>query len=307
MSKSITDGRRREFLKTALGGIATVAVGSHAASAVNSPIPGKSGHVRFGVRGPFDPKMTIRERALLLQKLGYDGLELGNEFSDRSPESVLDEIKGTGIAISAVVGSIKLLDLDPAVRAQAVETDRKQLEMAKALGALGVIEVPVFGPNLFQDLSPIMTPLEIKDRLLIEGFKQLAPDLARTGIKILLEPLTKKETHYMNLQGHGARIIEAVGSPGIALLSDYYHMQMEEFDIGATLGTYGKHTAYVHLADGAQRTEPGSLPFDYRPGFKSLKKWGFSGWLTIESKATDNAEAALGRALKYLKQQWAEA
>ena len=264
------------------------------------------GRVRFGVRGPFDQK-TIRERALLLQKLGFDGIELGHEFLDQSVEEILEQVKGTGIAISAIVGSIKLLDLDPAVRAQAVETDRKRLEMAKALGALGVIEVPVFGPNQFQDLSPIMNPLEIKDRLLIEGLKQLIPDVARAGVKILIEPLTKKETHYMNLQGHGARIIEAVGAPGFTLLSDYYHMQMEEADIGATLAVFGKYTAYVHLADGAQRTEPGSLPFDYRPGFKSLKKWGFSGWLTIESKATDNAEAALGRALKYLKQQWAEA
>ncbi|HZP02522.1 MAG TPA: hypothetical protein VFD30_19730, partial [Terriglobia bacterium] len=76
---------------------------------------------------------------------------------------------------------------------------------------------------------------------------------------------------------------------------------------GATLTEYGKYTGYVHLADGAKRTEPGSLPFDYRPGFRALKKWGFSGWLTVESKATDNPPAALARALKYLKEQWAEA
>jgi sugar phosphate isomerase/epimerase len=61
------------------------------------------------------------------------------------------------------------------------------------------------------------------------------------------------------------------------------------------------------LADGEKRTEPGSLPFDYRPGFRALKKWGFSGWLTMESVATDNPEAALRRALLYLKQQWSEA
>jgi sugar phosphate isomerase/epimerase len=152
-----------------------------------------------------------------------------------------------------------------------------------------------------------MNPLEIKDRLLVAGLKQLIPDVARTGVNILIEPLTKKETHYMNLQSHGAEIIRAVGAPGFRLLSDFYHMQMEEKNIGATLTKYGHLTAYVHLADGEKRTEPGSLPFDFRPGFGALKKAGFAGWLTVESKATDNAEAALGRALKYLKQQWAEA
>lgn len=305
MSEHVVDPDRRKFLGAALGGLAAAA-GTRASFADGGDQPKGAGGVRFGVRGPFDQK-TIRERALLLQKLGYDGLELGNEFSDLSPESVLDEIKGTGIAISAVVGSIKLLDLDPAVRAQAIETDRKQLEKAKALGACGVIEVPVFGPTLFQDLSPVMNPVEIENRLLVAGLKQLIPDVARTGVNILIEPLTKKETHFMNLQQHGAEIISQVGAPGFRLLSDFYHMQMEEKDIGATLTKYGRHTAYVHLADGEKRTEPGSLPYDFRPGFGALKRWGFSGWLTIESRATDNAEAALRRSLKYLKQQWAEA
>jgi sugar phosphate isomerase/epimerase len=84
-------------------------------------------------------------------------------------------------------------------------------------------------------------------------------------------------------------------------------MQMEEQDIGRTLATHGGHTAYVHLADGAQRTEPGSLPFDYRPGFRALKQHGFHGWLTMECKATDKPEAALKRALAYIKKQWNEA
>jgi len=84
-------------------------------------------------------------------------------------------------------------------------------------------------------------------------------------------------------------------------------MQLEEKDIGETLTRDGKYTGYVHLADGEKRTEPGSLPFDYRPGFRALKKWGYSGWLTVESRATDNPEAALARALKYLEEQWSEA
>jgi sugar phosphate isomerase/epimerase len=262
------------------------------------------------VRTPLTDK-TIRGRALLLQRLGYDGLELGEEIApewlERPPEAVLKDLEGTGIVISSIVGSIKLLEPDPRARAQAIETDRQRLQLARALGASAVIEVPTFGPNRFQDLSPVMSPREIEDSLLIAGLKQLAPDVKRTGVDIIIEPLTKKETHYMNLQSHGAEIIRAVGAPGFKLLSDFYHMQMEEKDIGQTLEQYGRHTAYCHLADGEKRTEPGSLPFDYRPGFRALKRAGFSGWLTVESKATDNPEAALGRALKYLKAQWNEA
>ncbi len=306
MAKSRFIYPRRQFLQAAMGSLTGGVFTGLGTNMFASPGHPTAPGVRFGVRAPFHEK-TIRERALLLQKLGYQGLELGPEFLDRPAEAILKEIEGTGIVISAIVGSIKLLEPDPAIRAQAIQLDRQRLEMAKALGASGVVEVPTFGPNRFQDLSPVMTPREIEDRLLVAGLKALAPDVSRTGVNILIEPLTKKETHYMNLQDHGAEIIRAVGAPGFKLLSDFYHMQMEEKDIAATLSRCGQFTAYVHLADGVKRTEPGSLPFDYRPGFRALKRAGFAGWLTVESSATDNPEAALGRALKYLHEQWAEA
>jgi sugar phosphate isomerase/epimerase len=188
-----------------------------------------------------------------------------------------------------------------------VQVDRERLELARALGASDVIEVPVFGPNKFQDLSPIMTAREVEERLLVAELKELVPDVQHTGVNLMLEPCNRKETHFMNLQSQAAKFIEAVDAPGFKLLSDFYHMQIEERDIATTLREYGKYTVYVHLADGKARTEPGSLPFDYRPGFRALKDWGFSGWLNMECNATDNPEAALARALAYIKKQWAEA
>lgn len=299
---------RRQFLKQAA--LAAALVAPHrvvaAADAPANPATNPGAGVRFGVRGPFKTN-DLHKRALLLQRLGYDGIELGREFLLRSVESILSDLKGTGIAVSAIVGSLQLLDPDPALRAKAVELDRKRLEMARALGAMAVIEVPTFGPCRFPEAAGTPSPHPVEDRLLVDALKQLAPDVERTGVKILLEPLSKKETHYMNLQEHAARIIKESGGQCARLLSDFYHMQMEEQDIVDTLTRYGKYTGYVHLADGVKRTEPGSLPFDYRPGFKALKKAGYCGWLTVESRASDDPDAALERALKYIRRQWQEA
>jgi len=281
---------------------ALLLAGSAAAVALGGP----SRAVRFGVRSPL-PKASLRERAALVHRLGYDGIELGQEWLDQPLEAIQEQLAGTGAAVSAIVGSIGLLDTDPRKRAEAVALDGRRLEMAQALRADCVIEVPVFGPNRFQDLSPLMTAREVEEKLLVAGLRQVAPEASRTGVTLLLEPCNHKETHFMNRQSQAAETIEAVGAPGIRILSDFYHMQIEEADIGETLSRYGKYTAYVHLADGQKRTEPGSLPFDYRPGFRALKRWGYAGWLTVESGATDNPEAALARALAYLKRQWAEA
>jgi len=263
-------------------------------------------NVRFGVRSPL-PNVSLRERALLVKRLGFDGIELGREWLDKPVEAIQQELDGTGAAVSAIVGSIQLLSLDAGERAKAIETDRRRLEMAKTLKADCLIEVPVFGPNRFPDLSPVMKAREVEERLLVAGLKQLARDIEGSGVTLLLEPCNQKETHFLFRQEQAAKMIEQVGSPGIGILSDFYHMQIEEASIAETLARFGHHTRYVHLADGEKRLEPGSLPFDYRPGFHQLKKWGYSGWLNIESKFTDTPEAALARALKYLKQQWAEA
>jgi sugar phosphate isomerase/epimerase len=289
-------GSRRGFLGRALAACVLPCFAGAARGAPQGP------GLRLGVRGPF-PQRDLRARAELLSRLGYQGIELGPEYLGQTADQLREQLRGTGISVSAIVGSIQLLEPDPAIRASAIALDRERLELARQLGAAAVIEVPTFGPCRFdQGKDPAL-----EDRLLVEGLAQLAPDIERTGVKILLEPLTRKETHYMNLQGHGARIIEAVGKPGFALLSDFYHMQMEETDIAATLERFGQHTAYVHMADGEKRTEPGSLPFDYRPGFRALKSHRYSGWLTVESGATDNPGAALARARKYVLTQWEQA
>lgn len=269
-------------------------------------LPGtQSGAVRFGVRTPL-PQTGLRERAELVRSLGYDGIELGPEWLNQPVEELQRALDGTGAAVSAIVGSLGLLDTDRAKRSQAVAVDRKRLEIARALGAGFVIEVPVFGPDRFAQLG-VPNARQFEQDLLVAALRQLTLAVRQTGVTLLLEPCNHKETHFMNKQSEAAAVIRAVDAPGLKILSDFYHMQIEETNIAQTLSEYGRDIGYVHLADGAERTEPGSLPFDYRPGFRALKRVGFHGWLTVESKATDSPVAALARALPYLKQQWVDA
>jgi sugar phosphate isomerase/epimerase len=89
----------------------------------------KAGDVRFGVRSPL-PKESLRERCLLVKRLGYDGIELGPEWLDQPLDTIQKELDGTGVAVSAIVGSLQLLNTDPRKRAEAVELDRRRLRLA---------------------------------------------------------------------------------------------------------------------------------------------------------------------------------
>ena len=99
---------RREFLAgcgAAMGG-AALAAGARQAKP-------EAGNVRFGVRTPLPRELTLRERAQLVKRLGYDGIELGGEWLNQPVESIQEQLAGVGIAVSAIVGSIKLLGHRP--------------------------------------------------------------------------------------------------------------------------------------------------------------------------------------------------
>jgi sugar phosphate isomerase/epimerase len=263
---------------------------------------------KFSVRTPLEGK-TLRERVLLANQVGFDGIEIGGgKWFNPPVDTILQDLAGTNMKISAASASQNHLHIDPIKRAESIEENKKRLVKAQKLGADCLVVVPVFGKNKFQDISPIMTPRDIEKRLLVHALRELAPVAEATKVTIVIEPLTKKETHFINRQMQAVEIIRQVDSSGIRLLTDFYHMQMEENDIAQTMKQCAEFTAYVHVADGEKRLEPGSLPFDYRPGFAELKKIGYSGWITIEAgSSSKNIKHALKNGLAYLKQQWKEA
>src|SRR5579863_4836328 len=113
---AISQPTRRGLLRGTLAGVAQL-----------KSLAQTAGKVRFGVRTPF-PDLPLRERARLLHRIGFDGIELGNEWTNRSTIEIKSQLEGTGIAVSALVGSIELLNTDPKKRQSAVDLDRRQLQ-----------------------------------------------------------------------------------------------------------------------------------------------------------------------------------
>jgi sugar phosphate isomerase/epimerase len=219
-----------------------------------------------------------------------------------SPDFILAELKGIGIEVSTIAGGLQLQSSDPQLWAQGIEHDRKCLELAKTLGVRQVGEHYLPGGDT----------LTAKDQPVVEALKRLGPDIERTGVEIVLEPMSHGGAHVTVLQRHAVQVIQAAGVPGVKVVSDFNHMQIEGNDIGECLRRWGEYTGAVHLP-GEKRIGPDSHLFDYRPGFRSLKTHGYSGWLSLEccwwskEDRAEGPEACLTRALRYVKEQWNEA
>ena len=61
---------------------------------------------------------------------------------------------------------------------------------------------------------------------------------------------------------------------------------------------------HVHVASNT-RAEPGTGPFDFKPGFRALKAAGYAGWLEVECrKLSGPPDEVLPKSADYLRQTW---
>jgi hypothetical protein len=127
-----------------------VAGAALAANITSCPASAAAGRVRFGVRTPFPPNISLRERAMLVKRIGFDGIELGREWLDKPLDVLQKELDGTGVAVSAIVGSIELLNVDAQKRAHAIETDRERLQMPSRSSGAVTFRVPFHHGTTFQ-------------------------------------------------------------------------------------------------------------------------------------------------------------
>jgi sugar phosphate isomerase/epimerase len=164
-----------------------------------------------------------------------------------------------------------------------------------------VIAVPIFNHNdRLPDLSPYKTRHQLEIELLTEVLRDLGAHGERCGAALLLEPLNRYESNALKDVAEAAGVCQAVGSRAVQVMPDFFHMNIEEPDIPASLTAVGPHIGHVHLADNT-RKEPGSGATNFRAGFAALKRLGFQGFGALECGLTGPADEVLPRCVSYLR------
>ena len=116
-------------------------------------------------------------------------------------------------------------------------------------------------------------------------FVDLCKDIAKLGQKydvtVVIEPLRKKETNFINTVREGLKIVKSVNHPNFRLLADFYHMACEGEDPEAIVEA-GEELYHCHIAEEAGRTAPGIKGDDFTPYLKSLRKINYKGCISLE-------------------------
>lgn len=287
---------RRSFLQTA-----ALAAGTLALPALGVRAAGKEAVLKLGSQEGRLPGASLKEKVANLEKWGGVGLELGGNPKDRIQE-VKDAIKGTGVRVSALCWGSHSGDLvspDAAKRKKGIDDLKSALDTAGALESTGVIFVPAFHKQ--SDLPP--TEL---DKILFEILPEIGEYAVKAGSRVLLEPLNKGETFYINRVGQAAEICAKVNHPGICLMGDFYHMSKEESDQAAAFESGAKWLHHVHLATGKSRILPAQEEHSYVEGMRGLRKLGYQDYCSLECgcrKGTDPL-VEIPKAFEFLREQW---
>jgi sugar phosphate isomerase/epimerase len=242
--------------------------------------------------GPFVFWDDLEKSCEAAAELGFDGVELflpdANAVESPRLRAVLDatglELAAVGTGAGWVIRRLNLCDSDERGRVEAREFIRALIDFA------GPFAVPVI-------IGSMQGPpkLDASDPKARDWLREALDDLARHAqlydVPILLEPLNRYETKLVNTLGAGVELIESLSVDNVRLLGDFFHMNIEEVDMSASLRAAGARLGHVHFVD-SNREAAGHGHLQFEPLRDALTDIGYDGFLSAEARPLPDSMSA---------------
>ncbi|MBQ2008690.1 MAG: sugar phosphate isomerase/epimerase, partial [Alistipes sp.] len=197
-----------------------------------------------------------------------------------------------------------ILAEDPAVKAEFDSTMREIIAAAGELGSTGVIMVPAFNSQ-----KPCMPHTLETREYLCEQMHELGEYALKHNTTVILEPLNRRECHYMRQVADAAAIARDSKSEGVKCMGDFWHMQEETSDYAALWAAGPKYLQHVHVASRGNRIMPGEDgELDvYTDGMRALKEMNYPYYVSFECGTKGDRAQTVTAAVNLLRAQWEQA
>lgn len=250
----------------------------------------------------------------LIAEIGYKGIELAPfAFADRPAAISADQRKSLkqtaeshGLEIIglhwllAKTEGLHLTTSDSAVRQKTADYLVELGDLCADLGG----DLMVFGSPFQRNVEEGMSRAQAYENA-AEVFRNCLPAIAERGVRICMEPLTTKETDFVNTCADAMELIDMVGAENFVLHQDVKAMLGAETEsIPELIHKYAAQTGHFHVND-TNLLGPGMGDTDYHPIFKALKESGYQGWISVEVFDYEpGAEHIARESFRYMKEVW---
>jgi sugar phosphate isomerase/epimerase len=247
--------------------------------------------MRFAICQELFTDWDWERQCRFIASVGYTGVEaapftLAGRISQVSAERrrlLRQQAADNGLSIIglhwllAKTDGLHLTSTDTAVRRA---TAAYLVELGQACADLGG-DLMVFGSPQQRSLQPDVTREQGYENA-ADVFNQALPALEDLGVRICLEPLTPKETNFINTCAEAMELIERVERPNICLHQDVKAMLGGETSpIPELIARYAPVVGHFHAND-SNLLGPGMGPTDFVPIFAALARAKYAGWVSVE-------------------------
>lgn len=294
---------RRDFLKSNILGAAGLTLAASPIAAFTSCAPKVADvELKLSFQERIAPGENLNEKFDYMENLGIVGFEPnGRNLTERMNE-IQQALRGRNIKVSAICAGFKgfILAEDPAVKAEFDSSMREIIAAAGELGSTGVIMVPAF--NAQKPVKP--HTLETREYL-CEQMHELGEFALKHNTTVILEPLNRKEAHYLRQVADAAAICRDADSAGVMCMGDFWHMQEETSDYAAFIAA-GQYLQHVHVASRGNRKMPGEDGEldNYIDGMRALKEMKYDKYVSFECGTNGDRNVTVPAAVELLRSQW---
>jgi RpiB/LacA/LacB family sugar-phosphate isomerase len=231
---------------------------------------------------------------------GFDAVEISlSAASEIPPEIFASALSDKGLSLSAIATGRMCLEeglclSNPSAKVLSQVKERlfSLIELAAALKAaviIGGVRGILTGSATEQNEQRSKAVTILHD----------CADLASNyGVTMLIEPINRYETNFINSLRDAISILEDIDSPSVKLLLDTFHMNIEEADMFAAILSAGPKLGYIHIADN-NRLAPGQGHINFPAILHSLGEIGYTGFLSAEILPLPDDVTALSQTSQY--------
>jgi len=179
--------------------------------------------------------------------------------------------------------------------------DRAKERLKDIIRMAAQFQAPVIIGGVRGKLNGNPDQKERERRQAIEILRECAVLASGLGTHLLLEPINRYETNFMNSAQDALDLVEEMDCEGVKVLLDTFHMNIEEVDFTETIQHVGTRLGYMHFADN-NRLAPGQGHIPFPVLLEALAKVQYSGFISAEILPLPDDETALHLTSQYMNQ-----
>ena len=258
----------------------------------------------------------FRDACRAIRKAGYTGIEIAPFTLAETPAEVsaaqrreyraIMEAEGLAfVGLHWLMVSPKGLHVtgpDAALRERSWGHIRELIDLCADLGGSGVM---VFGSPKQRSTTGGLTSAEAT-RHFAEGLAGVAPHAYSRGVRVLVEALPANQSDVVRSLAEAAQIVRQIASPAIQTMFDVHNAVDEAEPPAVLVDRYFDLIRHVHVNELDGR-HCGAGDYDFKPVFETLRRRGYSGWISLEAfDFTPGAERLAGESLRHLESEIAQ-